>query len=136
MPEFADNKFGKTPVGSYLSYQASFTESNFSAEADLTAVPRNNNVLTNIANYPRFPLSNDIDMIVPRALSDEEKSLLANLTVDEDKINVIESNTRDQAGCTEWKEERRYRFIASSFQVIAKRQRNHASFFRKENVNE
>ena len=128
VPEFADTKFGKTPVGSYLSYQASFTESNFSAEADLTAVPRNNNVLTNIANYPRFPLSNDIDMIVPRALGDEEKSLLANLTVDEDKINAIESNTRDQAGCTEWKEERRYRFTASSFQVIAKRQRNHSSF--------
>ena len=67
-------------------------------------------------------------MIVPRALSDEEKSLLTNLTVDEEKINAIESNTRDQAGCTEWKEERRYRFTASSFQVIAKRERNHASF--------
>ena len=95
VPEFADTKFGKSPVDSYLSYKTSFTESNFSAEADLTAVPRNNNVLTNIPNYPRFPLSNDIDMIVPRALSDEEKSLLANLTVDEDKINAIESN---QAG--------------------------------------
>ena len=67
-------------------------------------------------------------MIVPRALSDEEKSLLTNLTVDEDKINAIESNTHDRAGCTEWKEECRYRFTASSFQVIAKRQRTHASF--------
>lgn len=44
-------------------------------------------------------------MIVPQALSDEEKSLLANLIVDEDKINAVESNTRDQARCTEWKEE-------------------------------
>ena len=128
MPEFADTKFSKTPVGSYLSYQVSFTESNFSAEADLTAVPRNNNVLTNIANYPRFPLSNYIDMIVPRALSDEEKSLLANLTVDEDKINAIESNTCDQAGCTEWKEERQYRFTASSFQVIAKKAKESFKF--------
>ena len=34
-------KYGETPVGSFLSYQAPFTESNFSAEADLTVVPRN-----------------------------------------------------------------------------------------------
>jgi len=93
-----------------LSYQASFTESNFSAEADLTAVPRNNIPVTNIANYPRFPLSSEADMAVPRVLTDGEKSLLANLTVDEDKIHAIESGTHEQAGCTEWKEERKYRF--------------------------
>ena len=28
VPEFPDTKFGKSPVGSYLSYQTSFTESN------------------------------------------------------------------------------------------------------------
>ena len=31
--ELTNTKFGKTPVGSFLSYQTSFTESNFSAEA-------------------------------------------------------------------------------------------------------
>lgn len=67
-------------------------------------------------------------MALPRVLTDGEKSLLANLTVDEDKIHAIESGTREQAGCTEWKEERKYRFTASSFQLIAKRQRNHENF--------
>ena len=128
VPELSDTKFGKSPVGSYLSYQTSFTESNFPAEADLTAVPRTGDALTNIPNYPQSPITNDVDMIVPRALNDAEKSLLANLTVDEDKIHAIESSTRDQAGCTEWKEDRQYRFTASSFQLIAKRQRNHANF--------
>ena len=128
MPELSDTKFGKSPVGSYLSYQTSFTESNFPAEADLTAVPRTGDALTNIANYPQSPITKDVNMIVPRALNDAEKSLLANLTVDEDKIHAIESSTRDQAGCTEWKEEGQYRFTASSFQLIAKRQKNHANF--------
>ena len=126
--QVVDTKFGKSPVGSFLSYQASFTESNFSAEADLTAVPRNNIPVTNIANYPRFPLSSEADMAVPRVLTDGEKSLLANLTVDEDKIHAIESGTREQTGCIEWKEERKYQCTASSFQLIAKRQRNHENF--------
>ena len=41
-------KYGETPVGSLLSYQVSFTESNFSAEADLTVVPRNDVLYDNI----------------------------------------------------------------------------------------
>jgi len=111
-----------------LSYQTSFTESKFSAEADLTAFPRSNIPVTNIANYPRFPLSNEADMALSRVLTDGEKSLLANLTVDEDKIHAIESGTREQASCAEWKEERKYQFTTSSFQLIAKRQRNHENF--------
>ena len=126
--EVVDTKFGKSPVGSFLSYKTSFTESNFSAEADLIAVPRNNIPETNITNYPRFPLSNEADMALPRVLTDGEKSLLANLTVDEDKIHAIENDTREQAGCAEWKEERKYRFTTSSFQLFAKRQSNHENF--------
>ena len=48
--ELTETKFGKTPVGSVLSYQTSFTESNVSVEADITAVPR--------ITVPRFPVSN------------------------------------------------------------------------------
>lgn len=77
---------GKSPVGSFLSYQASFTGSNFSAKADLTAVAKNNIPVTNIAIYLRFPLSNEADMVIPRVLTDAEKSLLANLTANEDKF--------------------------------------------------
>ena len=128
VPDITDTKFGKSPVGSYLAYQTSFTESNFCAEADLTAIPRNNVPLQNVDNYPRFPLSEEAEMVLPRALTDAEKSLIQNLSVDEDKIHSIESSSRDQADCSEWKEERKYRFTASSFQFIAKRQRNHANF--------
>ena len=82
----------------------------------------------NIAHYPRFSLSDELEMVVPRALADVEKSILSTLTVDKDKIHAIESSTRDQADCSEWEQERAYRFTASSFQLIAKRQRNHANF--------
>ena len=40
--EMAETKFGKSSVGSFLSYQTSLTESNFSARVDLTSVPRVN----------------------------------------------------------------------------------------------
>ena len=126
--QLTNSKFGKCPVGSMLSYQTAFTESNFTAEADLTSVPRNNFVTQGLDHYPRFPLSNEDDMVVPRVLSDTEKALLRHLTVEEDKINSIESDTRDQAGCDDWKKHRTYRFTASSFQLIARRQRNHENF--------
>ena len=63
--EVEDTKFGKRPVGPFLSYQVAFTDSMFSAEADLTVVSRNNIPVTNIANFPRFTLSNEADMVVP-----------------------------------------------------------------------
>ena len=50
--ELTEPKFGKTPVGSVLSYQTSFTESNFSVEADLTAVARIIGATPDIAHYP------------------------------------------------------------------------------------
>ena len=88
-----------------MSYQTSFTESNFSAVANLTSVPRNNAAVNvqELNYYPRFPLSNDNDMVVPRELSDTEEALMKHLTVHEDRIHSIESTTREQAGCDEWK---------------------------------
>ena len=121
-------KYGETPVGSLLSYQVSFTESNFSAEADLTVVPRNDVLYDNITSYPRFPLSNENPMVTPQELSTEEAALLLHLSVDEDKVNTIEASTREQSESEIWKKERTYRFTSSSFQLIAKRQRNHAAF--------
>ena len=103
--ELTSSKFGKCPAGSILSYQTSFTESNFSAVANLTSVPRNNAPVNaqELNHYPRFPLSNDNDMVVPRELSDTEEALIKDLIVDEDRIHSIESATREQAGCDEWK---------------------------------
>ena len=126
--ETAQTKYGETPVGSFLSYQVSFTESNFSAEADLNAIPRNNVLSDSITAYPRFPLANENPMVTPRELSSEEAALLAHLSVDEDKVNTIEATSREQSESEIWKKERTYRFTASSFQLIAKRQRNHDSF--------
>ena len=64
----------------------------------------------------------------PQELSTEEAALLLHLSVDEDKVNTIEASTREQSESEIWKKERTYRFTSSSFQLIAKRQRNHAAF--------
>ena len=126
--ELSDTKFGKSPVGSFLSYQTSFTESNFSAQANLASVQRVNDVALDLTHYPRFPMTNEEDMTTPRELSDSEKNLLSTLNVDEDKIHEIESKTRDQSASEMWKQERTYRFTASNFQAITKRKRNHDTY--------
>lgn len=82
----SDTKFGKSPVGSFLSYQTSFTESNFSAQANLALVQRVNDVALDLPHYPRFPMTNE-DMTTPQELSDSEKNLLSTLNMDEDKIH-------------------------------------------------
>ena len=43
-------------------------------------------------------------------------------------VPQIETETRQQAECEKWKEERKFRFTASQFQLISKRQRNHEGF--------
>lgn len=48
--------------------------------------------------------------------------------MDEDEINELECATRDQAKSEKWKTERKYRFTASNFHLIAHRQRNHQNF--------
>ena len=48
--------------------------------------------------------------------------------MNEDDINELEHATRDQAKSEKWKSERKYRFTASKFHLIAHRQRNHETF--------
>ena len=67
-------------------------------------------------------------MVIPDNLSENDHKLLQSLTLDEDEINEIETQTRKQAKCSKWKEERKFRFTASKFHLISKRQRNHATF--------
>ena len=90
--------------------------------ANLTSVPRNNAPVNaqELNHYPRFPLSNDNDMVVQRELSDTEEVLIKDLIVDKDKINSIESATRQQAGCDEWKTQHTYRFTASKYHLISR----------------
>ena len=64
---------------------------------------------------------------MPGEISEAEKDLLQILMVDCDRINEIESKTRGQADCEEWKNERKFRliFTASNFGLIRDRKRNH-----------
>ena len=126
--ELKETKFGKSPVGSFLSYQTALTESNFSAQVDLTSVARVNRVAPDLVQYPRFPLRNEAEMVIPRVLTEAEENLLSSLSVDEEKIHAIESSTKEQSASDMWRKERTYRFTASKFQSITKRQRNHGSF--------
>ncbi|XP_031550147.1 uncharacterized protein LOC116287598 [Actinia tenebrosa] len=124
-----DTKNGKCPAGSILSYQLSFTESNFSAHVDISAIPHviSDTQQQNIDSYPRFPLVKEHPMNAPD-LNDTEQSLLDFLFVDEDEISHIEQITKNQAECDEWKRQRKYRFTASSFDLIRRRERNHDTF--------
>ena len=127
-PDLVNTKFGKSPVGSYLFYQASYTEANFTA--DLNAVERNNQPLDSAitAAYPRFPLRDQDDFVYSRKFSESEQKYISHLSADENQINIVERRTRDQTESHEWKLERMYRFTASKFDVITKRQRNHDTF--------
>ena len=53
-----ETKFGNSPVGSYASYQLSFTESNFDVSINIDAVPRNMPRNQQIEQFPSFPLRN------------------------------------------------------------------------------
>ena len=87
--ELTETKFGKTPDGSVLSYQTSSTDSNFSVEGDLTAVPRITGATADIGYFPRFPMhvTNEETMVIPRFLTAGEQTVLSSLKVDEEKIH-------------------------------------------------
>ena len=115
-------------MGSYVSYQLTHTESNFNVCVDISSVPRgrkNNQPLT----YPRFPLRDCGPPTVQNSqLTDVEKNLYESLCIDEETVNTIEKETRDQSNSERWKLERKYRFTASQFYLISHRQRCHDKF--------
>ena len=65
--------------------------------------------------------------VYPDTLTSEQRTFLSSLEVDEDKLNKIEMETREQVGSERWREER-FRFTASRFHLISRRQRNHHTF--------
>ena len=65
-------------------------------------------------------------MDIPESITDKEGKVLDKRTMDEDKINEIE--TQQQAKCDKWKDERSYRLTASRFHLIRKCKRNHETF--------
>jgi len=62
---------------------------------------------------------------IPDNLNDKEKELLDTLKVNVIEANKLEETTRAQAGCDEWKKQRKFRFTASNFGKIRRRQINH-----------
>jgi hypothetical protein len=50
------------------------------------------------------------EMTIPDGLSDNEMKVIDKVRWDEDRINLIDSETRQQANCDKWKVERKYRF--------------------------
>ena len=118
-------KYGSSSVGSTNSYQLSYTEANFPVYANISTFPRSHDINTGINNYPRFPLKNTHPRVYPDTLTGEQRTFLSSLEVDGDKLNKIEMETREQVGSERWREERRFRFTASRFHLISRRQRNH-----------
>lgn len=99
--------------------QLTHTESNFSVTVDIHSVPRtkdNHQVLS----YPRFPMRDFKDPVLDvNNPSAPEQSLYDSLCADEDTINSIEQETRNQAESEKWKKERTYRFTASQFHTTS-----------------
>ena len=112
--QLKETRFGEAPVDSYASYQLSHTESNFSVCVDVSSVPRKKNINQLLA-YPHFPLRESEEPVVQKPLSGLERKLYESLCIDEETVNTIEKETRDQSNSERWKLERKYRFTASKF---------------------
>ena len=124
-----DTRFGPCPVGSYGSYQLAFTESNFQCISSFEGCQNVRCTATEFPAYPSFPLDeNNASLVPPDNLTEKEQKLLESLSLDVPEANKLEEKTREQAGCVEWMQERKYRFTASNFGKISRRQRNHKKF--------
>lgn len=115
-----ETKFGKFQVDSFLSYQVALTKSHLEATASINCIARRNQVNNDALHYPRFPLRDTDSMVLPDNLSENDDKLFQSLTLVEDEINEIETQTRKQAERSKWKEERKFRFTASQFHLISK----------------
>lgn len=103
-------KFGKSPQGSFASYQLSVTEDNFKVFCDISSVNRSdsdNHVhYSQLTACPIFPLRASHEQFqIPTEISGDERCLLEKIPVNVDELNEIERKTREQSTCQEWKEE-------------------------------
>ena len=124
---YIETKFGKSPRGSFASYQLSFTEDNFKVFLDINSIQRqDSNFNMPLLVYPRFPINEpEGTFVIPPGLNQQEIELLNSLQVDADKVSLIERKTQAQRDCEEWKNERKFRFTASNFGLISNRKRHH-----------
>ena len=127
---YVETLYGKTPRGSYGSYQLSLTEFNFKVFCDINSVsrkPAQDKENTDTTIYPSFPITDRPGFKCPDSCTQSEKKFMEQLCVTKDKLNDIEKKTRAQYKSAEWKCERKYRLTVSNFGLITKRKRNHDS---------
>lgn len=116
---FKETKFGKSPCGSFGSYQLQYTESNFKVYCNIDPIGRIDPNVTDVPKeYPKFPLQNSEQYQIPAHLGAQKKALLEFLSVDAVKLNTIEENTREQSNSDQRKKERKYRLTSSNFKAI------------------
>ena len=88
-----ETKFGKSPQGSYASYQLSTTKDKFKVYCNISSIPRVDPSYTHtepIINFPRFSLKPPAEQfVIPGRISEAEKTLLERLQVDEEKKSII-----------------------------------------------
>ena len=94
---YVETLYGKSPRGSYASYQLSLTESNFNVFCDINSVSRKTlhdkeNIDTTL--YPIFPITDIPDFKCPNSCSQSEKKFIEQLCVTEGKLNDIEKKTK------------------------------------------
>jgi len=125
-------KMGRSPQGSFASYQLSLTEHNFTVYCDIASISRReqtDEIL--LDSFPRLPLRTTDNFQPPTDVSAEEQLLLQNITVSVDELNKIELTTRGQSNSDEWKKQRRFRITASNFNRTKIRKRQHDSLVKE-----
>lgn len=94
-PDLKETKFGKSPSGSFASYQLQFTESNFKVFCDLGSIPTITEGMRDTpTEYPKFPLHPTVPFELPDAPVDQRVNFLTAVLVDANKLNNIEKKTR------------------------------------------
>ena len=68
------------------------------------------------ATYPKYPFTNTemkVKTFIDNISDIRKLKLLESLKIDNETVNSIENQTKEQAGCPEWYKERKNRFAAS-----------------------
>lgn len=110
-----ETKFGVVPEGSVLAVQMSLLPPNFKVYT--SNIPPNDNSSSNTSKkYPRYPFTPTeakIKTFVDNISDIKKLKLLESLKVDNNTVNFIENQTKEQADCPEWFDHRKNRFTAS-----------------------
>ena len=111
-----ETKFGFKPEGSVLGVQMSLLPSSFKVYT--SNIPANDISYVNKmpATYPKYPFTNTemkMKTFIDNISDIRKLKLLESLKIDNETVNSIENQTKEQANCPEWFKQRKNRFTAS-----------------------